>query len=500
MIYKMPSLIRLRTLADELPKLYKGDNEARKAFLCLYQRVVENTKSDLNDKLCSQILMGALVFELEYIKQFEYKGRSPDKNQSLIGRVIGNGSSLYTIIKKNADVTQENYLNDAQRLIYLNKFYWHVRKQQPENKELLTEIIARMALVKKREMLRLGILAEGIPSLNVLRKNISNVIDKYKQASRFSYFRDSSHLKALKFLDFINQTCDAIYPVDEKEAEGFPLDFAYLQSCNARAGAIILILLSVSSEKKYLVLSLENSVLFQNIESYFKSLVETSTEKKIEWLRSLSSHINILKLNSLAFKQLAEKWKKESIDIEEWLNKIEKIINAQKEMNETSWSRIIYHYLVNCGISLVAARPAKIVLPILSTTVIGCLSGPIGTVAYLSGGAVLMGQFGRLVSNKLVPRGVSYLFAWILDKFGGKIADLTADAARITVSLTQEGLKSLREHPTLLPEDREFIQDWVDTLLQLPTEVMSEEEKDQIRYVLGLKHQDDNTLKLKMDM
>lgn len=503
MAHTLPSLDQLQKLAIQLIELYKGDNEKRKKFLDFYKRLTEATKFDSDHKKISKILMGALVYELEYIKQVEYRGRSPEKNKSLIGKLTGKGSSLYTSIKELLGISPENYLNDDQRLIYLNKFYWYMKKNMKEDTEFLKNIKARLANVKEREMKRIGVLAEGTPALNVLQKNIANLSQEYEEAATFRWYRNPKRFKSLKFIDFINQTCDELYHEGSfgKNANSFPVDFAYLQSCNVRVGAILFVLLSINDEyKSYKFLSPERSKLFKECLTAInvKSLQKISREKRIEWLRALSTHINILKLNKLAYRELAEKWEKAGIDVEKFLTKIEAYINQQEvKKAKPTWSRTIANYLVRCGIGLAAAQyTADLVLPAISTTVIGGLSGPIGMVVYLTGGTLLMTQLGRLVGDNLVPQGVSYLFAWLLDKVGATITNATADAATITVSITKEGLNALRGYPTLKPEDKEFIQDWIDTLLELPNDIMPEMEKDQIRYVLGVKEEMDTNFRV----
>lgn len=497
MAHNLPSLERLQEIASELIDLYKGDNAKRKAFLDLYRRIVDATKFDTDVKKVSQILMGALVYELEFIKEVEYSGRSPEKNKSLIGKLTGKGSSLYTSIKQVLNITPENYLNDDQRLIYLNKFYWYVKNNMSENTDLTKNIKERLKRVKEREMKRIGILAEGMPALNVLQKNIAKLFQEYEEAASFRWYRNAKRFKSLKLIDFINKTADELYHSANlhKELGTLPKDFAYLQSCNARAGAILFVLLSIDAEyKSYKFLSPERSKLFKECLTALnvKSLRKISREKRIELLRALSTHINILKINKSVYRHLSEKWSKEGVNIEDFLTEIERFINQQEvKKNAPTWTKTIANYLVRCGIGLAAAQyTADIVLPAISTTVIGGLSGPIGMAVYLAGGTLLVTQLGRLVSDDLVSNGASYLFAWILDKVGTKITDVTADAATITVAITREGLNALRGHPALKPEDKEFIEDWIDTLLELPTGVMSDIEKNQIKCVLGKEEKD----------
>lgn len=504
MSHIMPTLERLQEIALELIKLYKNDNEKRKKFLRLYHALAVKSHQEKDIKKACQKLMGALVFELEFIKEVEYSGRSPEKNKSLIGRLTGTGSSLYTIIKELLGITPDNFLNDDQRLIYLNKFYWHVKEKYPHDHELIKNVEERLKVVKEREMDRISVLAQGIPALNILKKNLAKLFDDYDKAASFRYYRNAKRFQSLNFIDIISQTADQLYHTDaiKNDVDNLTKDYAYLLSTNARAGAVLFVLLTIDKEYKgYEYLTRERGILFEKCLKVLglKSLKNLSADKRIELLRALSLHINILKMNRPSYDTLSQQWLKIGIDMETYLTDIEKFINEQEILkNEASWSKTIANYLVRYGLGFAAAQyAADIVLPAISTTVIGGMTGPVGMAIYLAGGTLVATQLGRLVNDEVITPGSAKLFAWTLDKVGSKITDVTADAAAVTIEMTKEGYNALRGHPALSAKDQEFNQDFIDTLLELPHSILPEEEKDQIRAVLGQEKEVEQTYRVK---
>jgi len=67
---------------------------------------------------------------------------------------------------------------------------------------------------------------------------------------------------------------------------------------------------------------------------------------------------------------------------------------------------------------------------------------------------------------------------------GGICAGAAVGVVSYPFSASKDGLDKLRRK--LSPENEKLFREWVNTLLELPSDIVSEQEKDQIRNVLGL--------------
>lgn len=117
----------------------------------------------------------------------------------------------------------------------------------------------------------------------------------------------------------------------------------------------------------------------------------------------------------------------------------------------------------------------------------GCVvTGSVGTALFsLSGvGTILLATgLTRLLKQGLVEAISASLCVWLLDKIGSTVASTTLAIADFSYSTTPEGFMDMRKK--LKPDDDIAFVHFVNTLLELPQ--VKEEEKNQIRFVLGLK-------------
>jgi hypothetical protein len=127
----------------------------------------------------------------------------------------------------------------------------------------------------------------------------------------------------------------------------------------------------------------------------------------------------------------------------------------------------------------------------LGGALIGGLTGPIGLVIYGASGKIIMTQLGRFVRDNLMPPVVGSIFVRVLEKIA--IIPQEGVATTYTFTATKEGFQALIGHPGLSDDDKKFIREWINTLLRMPDHIFCEQQKKQIREVLGIENQLDET-------
>jgi len=494
MSHQLPTHQELICSAKVLKDFYKnGEDSQRIHFIQLLNELIKKTELEqtMSEGL-SQIelqklkhnsdraITGALVYELEWIKQVQYKGYSPDKHCSIFAKVTGKGSDIYTKIKAILHVNSHERMTDDERLICLNQFYWAVKKYFPQNISLQENIYVRLKQVKRREMKRIGMFVDDLPIFEVLEKDISEIADKYHKVAKF---KNPYREKALTFINFITKISKP-YVLSEVEKNSVRKEgFLYMQMRNADVGAVLFVMLEISQEKKYVALSPERSQLFRECADainvkHFKKL---DPEKKIKWLRALSAYLDTLKsLNN-------EKLNAECVNaglgnIKKLKDKVEQFISAEEVKKASpSWTNTIANGIVRYGLGFTLAHyTAETVFMVVEGTLVGA-TGPIGLVTYLAGGTILMTQFGQLITKNMITPGFAYLYGWTLDKVSESIVSNTLEAAIHTYLMTPEGFRDIFIKAT--PLQQAFIQEWIDTLLTLPEGIMPPKEKDQIKHI-----------------
>ena len=112
-------------------------------------------------------------------------------------------------------------------------------------------------------------------------------------------------------------------------------------------------------------------------------------------------------------------------------------------------------------------------------------AGPFLMVGYGVAGTIITTQLGRLVRDKLMPAAVAGVYAKIMEKTGEALGDAVAGTVVSILGVTANGVRYLvGKEEKIVSND--YLPEWIDTLLTLPDDVMPEDEKSQIRNMLGL--------------
>lgn len=461
---------------------------------------------NINHKF-DELKAALLIFLEENISRKEYRGHSSKRRK---GYVYTSGSDLSKIIEEKLAVSSDNVLRDEERFIYLSDLYYYIKDHihyeelnhpiWKSKQNLLNDICLAMSQVKKRDEERVRLLTHGAPKLNMLLNYIEELHETYNEACKLRLFTNSNRKNLLKFVQFISKACESSFNIEKGG------DDNYEETYKAILGLLLLGIMQINAEYKYFF-SPQGGYLNKGSE-LFKSLIkllnvedlnEIPYDDRIEWFRALTNKISNVKkaemqelrmewLKEIAepsgdatpLQKLDEKILKKTASFQE---KIDFYVNQlQREKRQSSFPARCLAKGISFGAQYgIGCALASQVMPLLGGVAAGVLGGPVGVVVYAAAGTVLMTKL-----SGIIPGPVSWAYGWVLDKIGTAIGDTTVNVVKYTFSVGKNGLQMLLGHPGLKPEDREFMQRYIDAILNAPVRVVSEEEKSQLRLVLGI--------------
>lgn len=469
---------------------------------------MEEEVIDANNIRLDELKAGFLIFMEEDIRRKEYKDASPKRKK---GRFYSTGSELSEAIEEVLVINEENELRDEDRFIYLSDLYHHVQDNFDDDinhplwqrkQNLLDDICLAMLKVKKRDEERIKLLTHGIPKLNMLIKYLREINDAYRKAASarmFTFLNSTNRLDLLDFSELIGEAC-----LDTLTIEN------YDETCNVIIGLVLLGIMRIEADYNYLF-SPKGGYLTNGSELWksFMELLhvdELSYDDRIKYLRALSNNVaNILgpdmeenRLKWIAniaanqsgpsdpkrIEHMMKKLKYHQEKIDAYINQLQ-IKKKQPCVAVRCISKGI-SFTAQWGISYVAAAS---VAPLVGGIAAGVLGGPVGVVVYTAAGTIVMSKL-----SGIIPGPVSWAYGWVLHKIGNAIGEGTVKAANYTFSVGKNGLRKLLGHPAIKKEDREFLQRYIDAILQAPSSVVSDKEKAQLRLVLGIEEEAELTL------
>lgn len=502
--YKPLTRNELDNIIDELYK-YDKNNIQRDSFKRLYLHLKLDKMKELPENAQVAVLMAMLVFEETYIHDLDpkYKFRSPNKDekQSYFNMWTGFGSDMYTAIKRRIN-KDNNPLTDTKRLAYLNTLYHYINLCVTEedfknffpqinsnenswywkDKEALSnEVLAALVKVKGRVDEQIKKIKNATPIAKEVKANINEVSENYiqKNQTRWKILQNTTHENLAKFIKFMDKASE-------------------LQSSNNRAeeirlGAALYTALAIKDE--YYILSPEGTLINSGSDLY-KDCVHKILNKeqrkdidrkdRINWLRELTTHLryiinecpevvlklcNELQLDVNALKEISNQLNAELYD-------------QEVKQNSLGWTATGINHGVKYGIGITGAA----LLADFTAPLVFGAAGPLGIPFVIAGETFMLYEVGQFAYN--------YLYNWTVDKVGTKITTKATSALDNFVH-GDPGVGILFNRPELTDDDREEIVEWIMTLLTLPeqkpnwilaNQLMTAEEKQQIRRALGIKN------------
>lgn len=490
MSYVMQPLDGLQQKATSLTNEYinekrRAREEINKQRCQFLQCLASLAKQGAN----ASVITGAVLYELALIKK-EYRGVSP---RLCKGRLYNTGSWLYSELEAMLGIKEDNSPDDAERLIHVYKFYEYV-EALPEKEwvdfgyqkaTLLASINERLKKIKKRESNEIELLVYGTPKTDALIRKIRALMTQYESKTQSSFFGNSSRLSLVKFILFISQSCEKNYNYPKIDREDNQQECAYLQMCNVLLGGIVYGLLSI--QKEYKLRTAENSELYKLLLQTFnaKNLESIPYQKRVFYLKALSSHLELIKGEH---KDRSRELSKRQLEIDTFVVTQEKL--CETPSRSVNYLSTATGYAAQYGLGFALSQFTNtFALPAIVGTVVGGvagMTGPLGLVIYGATGAIMMTQLGRLVKDRVIPSAAASIFAWALARIGKTVANKTAAVATYTFVADRPGFRALLNDKAIKAEDRQFIMEWINTLLKLPENIMSDEEKSHIREFLGI--------------
>lgn len=422
----------LLTIPTLLNQVYKGNNKDRLEYFALLDEFIRNCEQDLAEykkNLDSKKFMiikntyyrgieGALIFELEWIKQVENKGRSPDKKANFFNRNFGFGSEVYTKIKSLLQVTGEHPLTDDERLIGLNQFYWLVKKFYPDNQDFLDSIHTLLKEITLRELNRIHTLVGDTLHLDALAEELTKLPIEYTHRTTVK------NIKRTQTLDLIKFVTETSRPYFNKIQYSKEKNYFIDASTEAVwCGILLFTMLSIENKEiqyKYtprFLHSAKTSVLFQCCENILKKFYPAfaqDTEKKLMWLYALLSYLeNFAKIQDPTFKNQYQNMQLDKLGGWQAIHaQVKEFIHLEELQKVTpSWKTNMARGLVRFGLGYTIAHySAATIFTIAEGSAIGALAGPLGFV--------------------LTP-GLTLVYGWLLEKVSENIVDHTTDAVKL---------------------------------------------------------------------
>jgi hypothetical protein len=497
--FKLP--LDLDHLPKNLRESYSGDHPDRLNFITFLERSSGKHLRTV-PKMRDQLLMGSSVFELELIEQ-QYS-----KYWFLC--LSHERSSMVKLLYQYLEIAETNLLNIDDRLYYLNKLYQFVQKNITDqhllelsqkgdpcwqNKEsLVKKIHAMMKNLIDHNRDQFNQLIYATPDLVETRRAMLALPHLYQAArkKRSAAWQSPEREPMLHLIELIHKSFYYFYPA--YESENIPL-FRELES-KARRGIILAFLLDIDNATTFL--NPPGGGWFNNGSELFKKalpilnvkdLDQLTADQKINLLQAGIDHIEKIENDFDYLKLMQEVWQFEKRpDLNTELTKFkEKMYDIKKIEEERKNAPSIKETIVSKAGSFATQSVISYFFRerALEVTagVAGTVGGPlVGAAVYLSGKLFLTG-LAPLIEKQLVTTTTASLYTFALDRIGSTVGAKIAKHVE-SYSPTKEGLETLIKKMSV--DDQKAFKRWVNTLLQLPDDIISENEKQQIRNVLNI--------------
>lgn len=496
MPYQLPSLEDLRKKPAELKNAYQKPD--RQFLVNLYAALALHLQaSNLPELEERKLLLAGLIFIEELVKS-EYRNGSAAVSTSWWAKPFG-GSQLATALKHLLEPTKENVLGNDERLIYVNQLYHYIQQYVDHNNSLgtkpkdhwLSDLIHILKRLKNRNDQELNALQKSTPALESIKSDISALTPQYEAASSSGYFSAPTEKRknSLAFVEFIARTC-----VKEDADIQQMSDTDYCKAQEVLSGAVLFSAIRISKEYKVHHPKFKAGWLYNSgsrlLSLYFGALnikddlSEIEPHAQIQKLRALSVHLNIMVQGSIEISIPLPEIKKIQGKIEIYIREQEELANQPSYTTQAISAGV--GLVARHGVPLVMAKvvTTDLIMPLLGRTVFSALTGPVGLVIF-GAGSLMMTGIDWLAQSTILPQARAGIFSYVINKLSRAIGNGVAGA----VAATGTGLQALMSHESLHQDDKVLIKEWIKTLLTLPDEVFSKEEKAQIRKVVGIEEQ-----------
>lgn len=456
MPYIPPDSIELRKSVDRLQGEYKNSDRVE-----LIKMIVS-----FNDVQDGDVLFGACCFGLEFVGM-KYKHVSPDKNENYFQLY---GSDLYSLLKKNLNITSSNPLDLQQKLVYLTKFRTHIASYL-QNPALLSDVDGVIQSLLVRQKNKIDELLSSRPMNSHLMRNFYHIPTEYKSKggqSLFSYYvgigkTDPERDQLIKLIELIKNVFDAENPMH------YPAMHVY----DVIYGVVLHFMERI--ENQYKLRSPENSDLYLRCQQTLniKHSKQVSATVRGRSYANLNCFIENYK-DTLRWD--AKKYGR----IDDLLLSIQ--TGIKKESDE-----FIYTYLAMVA-AAATQHGVRIVIGALSSGV--TLGGSVFRMIDLVGRAVKP-EYTLFIIMSL-PLIYECANSGLVGTVTSKVAPLTYELMKLPVTVTYASAVVLKDFITnsqLFKRDTlspETTSDWIRALLSLPPHLFLDSDKKKIESIVDL--------------
>lgn len=495
------SLKDLLSLVDFLKNAYADAIPQPLSFIALLEEITMQVRSNPHSNKITKVLLGACVFELETIRHaFSYL--LPEERDE-----------MYRLLNGKLKVSVDNPLKNDERLYYITQFFEFVEKHLQEqsiqkmnqgvlqpvwnNKaELLKDIHDTRKLLYQKNSDLIEKIVKATPELIVLQIQTENFINAHENVNKnadnriiwIKYPKNAEREKQLNFIRTLHQSCSHYFSLTQQN-----ISLIKKTEMEARQGLLLFGMMEVEKEPKYRFISPEGgrfnngSDLFKGMLSVLHNLKNYHASERINWLHVLLEHTNNLKNDKVYYGEIVTEWQSEGFvfekELEVFQNKINHHIKTlEKEdleppMKEWAIAKFIGYgtkYILQKTVDSGASRLAVNI----SVTAIAATIGA-------SCGSLLSFAFTYTLVNAAISKTSDYVIDTLSSEVGKKTAGFISAYA---FPPSKNKFEELRNGMTQL-EDKAFCR-FINTLLKLPDDTVSEAEKKHIRMVLPIDKDD----------
>lgn len=489
----IPSFDQLISFSTQLSDRYAlqtNRNPTRENLIAVYRAMCDHflknwPRNDLDS--ARDILFGLYLYGQECI--------------SSESAVMPIGSRVFQWTQAEFGMADRNQVTPEEKLIYMTKFYHFIDQKFPEEaltfaapfeakSTALENILAMIKRVLDEQAKSITELLSEPPAPAVFKQSISALRHQYNSLASQRFFRNQARENMVNFIVYINDSCDALYPVQD-DHEITP---SLLQSTMIRNGLVAYVLGSLEAECK---VRSPNSELYKLVcqSRNVTQMSDIPLDERETGLNMLKAHFVLLKATP-EWMNKAEDYRLKDIQkslasVEAWIDIELGRLAFEKTRPGFAAAKLnaVSAYLATYGIQTVVQSVTRdIVLPSVGGTLMDSAAGTVGFVVFGPSGALVASQLSRVARDRLLPSIASAVFGSVFSQIGQAIAGVTTGIIILPFTATASGLQSLLNLYYTLHPKQEATYDklaWVEALLSLPESIFPDNDKLKLSQLQG---------------
>ncbi len=434
---------------------------------------------------------------LELLRRCTWPDVKPEVARGLL--VLGIDLEISGLSEAMDDLSLNSF-DSEQRLMDLYAFYEYLQtaKELPERfwnkKDLLNFTRMLLKNIVKWDT-NLSSLKSSIPDNEVLKGYFDDLLAEYKEEEDKRWFDNPDRHATKQFIQLVHKFCHVgeYVATDRKEMD-------------IRLATLLFVATYIHNQ--YWVLSpgggliTSGSMLYKECMRLLnvEDISELSVARRVALFNELLEFLYQIPLEDEVIAIIPQKDVQALVEkIGEFRDKLLKQLNIDQTVNQTS-TLVASKTQTATPYFMRAAFFAANAVRAISVGLAPVTAVSIQLVFFVCSNKLSNTLYQALISSGSddFSRRMVFLYSNLINKFSNAVGCGAASFHRMVISTQREGYKELTSK--LQPQDEELFINWVNTLLKLPQDILPQKEKEAIRYVLGLGHDellkasDDETL------